>query len=73
MKKRDGKQFSLDLQPPTLPCLKRSTFFSLSDINARSGKEGNVISLNDRLVKKSQDEMTRLYSSIVARARHLFE
>lgn len=73
MKKRDQNQLPLDLHPPKPTC--SLVYRPLSFLNGKeqTDKNRNVVVLKDRKAEKNQHEMTRLYSLIVARARHLFE
>lgn len=73
MKKRDCGQLPLDLGPPKQKWFTHPPLSYTSLPKEETEKVCNVVVLQDRRATKSEQEMMRIYSLIVARARHLFE
>ncbi|MHB8392128.1 MAG: hypothetical protein ACYDBH_21555 [Acidobacteriaceae bacterium] len=76
MKENDCDQYTFDFQIPEARTKndhnKNEHISSASDQN-NHGKCENVFTLVDVRDKKRREELTRVYSAIVTRARHLFE
>lgn len=75
MKTHDEKQFSLDLNVPmkTEHVATNEAGLAVRKNYPQEKNNGGVIMATEKFEKKRQEDMARVYTSIVERARHLFD
>jgi hypothetical protein len=75
MKRHDEKQFSLDLKVPmeTEHVAANEVELTIRKNYPQEKNNGGVIVATEKFEKKRQEDMARVYTSIVERAKHLFD